>query len=322
MANTLKIGEKTKPVRRVWIPKTNSDELRPLGIPTMRCRALQSLVKAALEPAWEARFEPNSYGFRPGRSCHDAIEAIHTAINHKPKYALDADIAKCFDRICHDELLKKINTSPSLRRQLKAWLKAGVIDHGELFPTQEGTLQGGTISPLLANIALSGLETLIVSKFPRNNRKGLSSPNVVVYADDFVVLHKDLEVIKQCQALAAEYLKGMGLELKPSKTRITHTLVIPGGKPGFDFLGFHIRQYPAGKTKSGRDCRGRPPGFKTLIRPSQAAIKRHTQKLKETVDNHKHSDQETLINALNPMIIGWTNYYSTVASSRIFSKIR
>jgi RNA-directed DNA polymerase len=146
LAETLTLGRKAKPVRRVWIPKAGTDEKRPLGIPTIADRAGQALAKLALEPEWEARFEPNSYGFRPGRSCHDAIEAIFTAISHKAKYVLDADIAKCFDRINHEALLQKIDTSPSLRRQLKAWLEAGVLDGKELFPTEEGTMQGGNIS--------------------------------------------------------------------------------------------------------------------------------------------------------------------------------
>lgn len=321
LIETLRIGQKAKPVRRVWIPKTNSEEMRPLGIPAMYDRALQALVKLALEPEWEARFEPNSYGFRPGRSCHDAIEAIFTAINHKPKYVLDTDIAKCFDRINHEALLNKINTTPSLRRQLKAWLKAGVVDDGQLFPTEEGTMQGGNISPLLANIALHGLETVIVNKFPRSGSRGFNPPQVNRFADDFVVLHADLEVVKQCQEIAAEWLKEMGLELKPSKTRITHTLTVTEGKPGFDFLGFNIRQYPVGKTKSGKDCRGRLHGFKTLIKPSKAAIQRHVEKLREIIDKHKHSKQETLIKVLNPRIVGWSNYYAHVVSSQVFKSL-
>lgn len=156
--NNLKLGTKVKPTRRVWIPKPGKDEKRPLGIPTMYDRALQGLVKLALEPEWEAKFEPNSYGFRPGRSCHDAIEAIFNAIRYKPKYVLDADIAKCFDKIDHERLLEKLNTYPTLRKQIRAWLKAGVMDGKELFPTSEGTPQGGVISPLLANIALHGME--------------------------------------------------------------------------------------------------------------------------------------------------------------------
>jgi RNA-directed DNA polymerase len=164
LAKTLRVGNKAKPVRRVWIPKPGTTEQRPLGIPTVHDRALQTLVKLALEPEWEAKFEPNSYGFRPGRSCHDAIEAIFSSMRRKAKYVLDADIAKCFDRINHQALLDKLQTNPKLRRQIKAWLKSGVVDNGSLFPTEQGTMQGGTISPLLANVALHGMETLIKEK--------------------------------------------------------------------------------------------------------------------------------------------------------------
>ncbi|MFB2891929.1 reverse transcriptase domain-containing protein [Aerosakkonemataceae cyanobacterium BLCC-F50] len=128
LANHLKITGKSKPTRRVWIPKPGSEEKRPLGIPIMYDRALQAVIKAALEPEWEAQFEPNSYGFRPGRSCHDAIAQIKLATQQKAKYVLDADIAKCFDRINHDKLLQKLNLLGQVRRQIKAWLKSGVID--------------------------------------------------------------------------------------------------------------------------------------------------------------------------------------------------
>jgi RNA-directed DNA polymerase len=316
LVDTLRIDNKAKPVRRVWIPKASSDELRPLGIPTMRDRALQALVKAALEPEWEARFEANSYGFRPGRGCHDAIEAIHQAVYRKPKWVLDADIAKCYDRINHQALLEKVNTSPTVRRQLKAWLKAGVMDDGKLFPTEEGVPQGGTISPLLANIALHGLETFIVKKFPRNDKR--RAPLVVRYADDLVVFHADLQVIEECQLSISEWLRGMGLELKPSKTRITHTLTVADGKPGFDFLGFHIRQFLVGKTKTGMNGHGGPLGFKTIIKPSKAAIQRHVRKLRATVRTYRHMDQRRLIRGLNPVIMGWTGYYRSVSSKKCF----
>jgi RNA-directed DNA polymerase len=156
LAHSLRLGQPVQPVRRVWIPKPGIPEQRPLGIPVMADRALQSLVKAALAPEWEARCEPHSDGFRPGRSCHDASAAIFTASGPKAKYALAADMAKCFARINHSALLAQVHTSPSLRRHLQAWLQAGVLDNGQLFPTVEGTMQGGNIAPLLANVAVHG----------------------------------------------------------------------------------------------------------------------------------------------------------------------
>ncbi len=189
LVNNLKLGSKVKPTRRVWIPKPGTEEKRPLGIPTMHDRALQALAKLALEPEWEARFEPNSYGFRPGRSCHDAIEAIFLSIRLKPKFVLDADISKCFDRIDHEALLKKLKTSPTIGRQVRAWLRAGVMDGKQLFPTSEGAPQGGVISPLLANIALHGMENRIkqfAETLPGERDKNSSSLSLIRYADDFV----------------------------------------------------------------------------------------------------------------------------------------
>jgi len=321
LARTLTLDGTAAPVRRVWIPKPSTPELRPLGIPTLYDRAGQALVKSALEPEWEARFAPNSYGFRPGRSCQDAIEAIFTAIGHKAKYVLDADIEKCFDRIDQTALLTKVHTSPSLHRQLKAWLKAGVLDQGTLFPTDTGTMQGGNLSPLLACIALHGLEALIGKTFPRSGSRRFQTPNVVVYADDLVILHEDRTVVERCQAVVSEWLREMGLALKPRKTRITHTLDVAEGTPGFDFLGFQIRQYPVGKTKSGKDCRGRLHGFKTRITPSPTAVQRHVEALRKTIDRHRHAEHEALIKALNPQIIGWSAYYAHVGSARAFQRL-
>ena len=320
LSKTLKVQGKASPVRRVEIPKPGSTtERRPLGIPTMRDRATQALVKQALEPEWEAKFEPNSYGFRPGRSCHDAITAIFGAISIQAKFCLDADIAKCFDRIAHAPLLEKMQTTPSLRRQVKAWLKAGVMEHGELFPTETGSPQGGCISPLLANIALHGLETDLITHFkPRWDCK---TPIMVRYADDFVVFHRDRTVIEQCQRFIVGWLQPMGLELKPSKTRIIHTLEAGEHEPGFDFLGFTVRHYPAGNTRCAKSNKGEPLGYQTRIKPSKASIQRHVDKLHETIHRHRGAEQEFLIKLLAPKIIGWCNYFSASFCSDAFGKL-
>ena len=328
----IKLGSKVKPTRRVWIPKPGTEEKRPLGIPTMEDRALQALVKLVLEPEWEARFEANSYGFRPGRSCHDAIGAIFTAIRLKDKYVLDADIAKCFDRINHETLLTKLNTYPALRRQIRAWLKAGVMDGKELFPTTEGTPQGGVISPLLANIALHGMEELIKGLAPKFDmrridntqmsvRDKLKSISLIRYADDFLVLHEDLEVVKLCKTEIEKWLSDIGLELKPSKTRIAHTLnKLEDEEPGFNFLGFNIKQFPVGKYQSGK-TRGGLLGFKTIITPSKDSQKRHYRKVAEVIDKSRGLNQSALINKLNPIIRGWCNYFSTVVSQKVFERL-
>lgn len=325
LVDNLKLGSKVRPTRRVWIPKPGSEEKRPLGIPIMYDRALQALVKLALEPEWEAKFEPNSFGFRPGRSCQDAIESIFNAIRYKAKYMLDADIAKCFDRIDHEALLSKLKTSPTIRRQIRSWLKAGVMDAKQLFPTSEGMPQGGVISPLLANIALHGMEErikqfAITLKGTRSNN--LSSLCLIRYADDFVILHEDLSVVQRCRELISEWLKDMGLELKPSKTRLAHTLnKYEMEEPGFNFLGFNIRQFPVGKYQSGENPHGTKLGFKTIITPSNEKQKIHYDEIASIIEDHKAAPQSALIGKLNPKIIGWSNYYSAVVSKESFSSL-
>ncbi|MBC6479243.1 MAG: group II intron reverse transcriptase/maturase [Hormoscilla sp. GM7CHS1pb] len=307
-------GKKVKPTRRVWIPKPGRDEKRPLGIPTIYDRALQGVVKSALEPEWEAVFEANSYGFRPGRGCHDAIFSVFSSIKRKPKWVLDADIAKCFDQINHKALLGKLNNSTPIRRKIREWLKAGVMDRHEYQPTYAGTPQGGVISPLLANIALHGMETEVKKVVPAGKNKQ-SELGVVRYADDFVIMHKDQEVIEAAKEVISKWLTGIGLELKPEKTRITHTL--KGNDPGFDFLGFYVRQYEVSKHRSGKIGKG----YLTLIKPSPKSIKTHKEKLKAVVESHKAAPQAALISRLNPIIRGWSNYYRTVVSKEIFGEL-
>ena len=327
LVGQLKLSSMAASTRRVWIPKPGRQEKRPLGIPTMYERTRMTLVKMAMEPEWEAVFEPNSYGARPGRSCHDAIEQIFAAIKQKEKYVLDADIAQCFDRINHQALLNKLNTYPILRRQIRAWLKAGVIEGRQWFETSEGTPQGGTVSPLLANIALHGLETRIKEAFPLRRitiggkRHRIATPDVIRYCDDFVILHEDLTVVQRCQGIVSEWLKGIGLELKPSKTRISHTLNrYEDCDPEFEFLGFSVRQFPVGKHQSGK-LNGKLLGFKTIITPSQGKQKVHYDQLASIINAHKSAPQSALIRHLNPVIRGWAKYYSTVVSKETFSRL-
>lgn len=285
-------------------------------VPTMFERARQCLARLALEPEWEARFEATSYGFRPARSAHDAIGAIFNGIRYKPKYVLDADLKACFDNIDQKALLNKLRTYAAMKQAVKGWLKAGVLEDGVFAPTEAGTPQGGTISPLLANVALQGMEEAILSQ---RNRKHVEQPILIRYADDFVVLHSDLEKLKEAEQKLVMWLAEIGLFMNQKKTRITHTLTPYEGNVGFDFLGFTVRQFPAGKTHSGKNTYGKLLGFKTRIKPSKEAIKRHILALNHRMKQLRSVPQWKLIKELNPMIWGWSNYYRSVVSSSVFS---
>jgi RNA-directed DNA polymerase len=326
LANKLELSEESKPVRRIWIPKPGKTEKRPLGIPIMADRAKQALGKLALDPEWEAKFAPNSYGFRPARSCHDAIEAIFKAICLKNVYVLDADIKGCFDNIDHIALLDKLNTFPKLRRIIKKWLRNGVMEGDVFYKTKAGTPQGGVISPLLANIALHGLEYEIKKAFhedlyqyakgknPYINRKQTANNiSIVFYADDFVVIHESEEIILKVKKFIEEWLKQIGLTLNQSKTRIIHTLKSrDGNEAGFNFLSFYIRQYP---TKT------REKGYKTHTKPSLESQKRHRKIIDERLRQMTAGTQEEVIRMLNPVIIGWSNYFRSGVSSKVFSNM-
>lgn len=308
------LDKEPQAVRRIYIDKPGSDEKRPLGIPTLSDRARQALVKLALEPEWEAKFEPNSYGFRPGRGVHDAIEAIFNFIRLKPKYVLDADIEKCFDKISHPALLEKLQAIQPITKLVGGWLKAGILDGDKMLYPEAGTPQGSIISPLLANVALHGLENAIGSTMSKRQR-----PALIRYADDLVILHHDLPSLQQAHQETEEWLATMGLRLKPSKTWITHTLSPYQGQVGFDFLGFTIRQYPVTQHHT-RTYRGQP-GFKTLIQPSKKVIQRHLYQLKYIIRQNRGYAQAALIGKLNPIIRGWANYYKTCAAKRTFNDL-
>jgi len=307
-----------RPVRRVWIPKPGKAEQRPLGIPPMIERCKQALAKMALEPEWEAKFEPNSYGFRPGRSCHDAREAIFNAIRSKPKYVFDADIKGAFDNISQEALLAKLHTSPLLRKAVKGWLKAGVMEGCTFSPTEVGTPQGGVISPLLMNVALHGMEQAIIEGYSKSH--AVEKPLLVRYADDFVIFHSDLKELEKVAERVTQWLEQMGLKLSPTKTRTTHTLTPYQGQVGFDFLGFTVRQFSVGKSHTGKGTNGKALGFKTLIKPSKEAIKRHTLTIKEQLHKFRSASQEQLIKELHPIIWGWAAYYKTSVASAVFKR--
>jgi RNA-directed DNA polymerase len=313
LAQEMRLDGKATPLRRVWIPKRGSTtDKRPLGIPTQSDRVRQTLVRQALEPEWEAKLSPHTYGFRPGRSCHDAIGAIFTAIRYRPQYALKIDIAKCFDQIDHSALLAKVQAPPLIRRQLKAWLKAGILEDDHFNPTLTGTPQGGSCSPLLALIALHGMDEAITRVYPH--------ARVIAYADDGVVLHEDHQVLKHCQDLLKIWLAQIGLRLNEAKSSIRHTL--EGEQPGFTFLGFDIRQHRVGKHQSGKGPGGSGRlGYKTLIKPAKANVTDHLAELGRIMKRGRALSQGQLIRQLNPKIRGWATYYRTGVSQATYHRL-
>ncbi len=315
-ALTLYKSWKPTPTKRVYIPKSNGKK-RPLGIPSMIDRCIQGMVKNALEPHWEALFEPISYGFRPGRSTHDAREKIFKYIkgeNNRKWWVLDADISGCFDNIAHEPLMEKIGNFPA-RKLVEQWLKAGYIHDGVFYNTEAGTPQGGIISPLLANIALHGMEEALGIKYrwnknPRSKQGGswLNTSRVAIirYADDFVILTESKEDAELARTTIEEWLSKMGLELSKEKTKICHLT------EGFNFLGWNFRKY---KTFS------RKTGMVTLIKPSKDNITKFKEGIKDLFKGFIGTSVEKVIRELNPKLRGWGSYHQGVVAKETFSKI-
>ncbi|MFN7093792.1 MAG: group II intron reverse transcriptase/maturase, partial [Burkholderiales bacterium] len=288
-------GYKTLPLRRIYIPKKgNKQKLRPLSIPPMRCRAMQALHLLALEPIAETIVDKNSYGFRPKRSCADAIEQCFKSLCRKSsaQWILEGDIKSCFCKISHQWLLNNI---PMDKYVLKQWLKSGYIENQQLHATLDGVSQGGVISPTLLNLTLSGLEDAIKAATRRQDKV-----NVAIYADDFIITGATKEILEETvKPLVTAFLKERGLELSQEKTLITHI------NNGFNFLGFNIRKYKQ----------------KLLIKPAKENIKLFLKNIRGIIKSRKSTKTEELIYSLNQKIRGWANYYKHVVSKTTFSYV-
>jgi len=292
-------GYRAQPLRRVYIEKPGTTAKRPLGIPVMKDRAMQALHLLGLAPIAEVTGDRNSYGYRPGRSAADALRRCHglLARHDQARWVLESDIRSCFDEISHDWLLDRI---PMGRQVLQKWLKAGFMDKSALHPSRAGTPQGGVASPVLANMALDGLEARLRERFPVRHGKALNGVHMVRYADDFIVTGDSKEVLEaEVRPLVGNFLSERGLSLSPEKTVVTHV------DEGFDFLGQTVRAHQG----------------KLLTQPSRKAIRGFLGRVREVIKRHRGASAGELVQRLNPMVRGWANYHRHGASSRTFASV-
>lgn len=285
------------PLRRVWIPKPGSNEKRPLGIPTMTDRAVQALYHLGLDPVVETQSDLNSFGFRKNRSTHDAITAIrnHLDKTHHPRWILEADISKCFDKISHEFLME--HTHICHKKVLEQWLKSGIMEEMNLTETIEGTPQGGIISPTLCNIALNGIEKVIKKANPlptRGKHKDISAGvHVIRYADDIIITGKTQEIAIKNKNILKEFLKERGLMLNEKKTKITNI------KEGIDFLGFNIRRMKW-RSRLNKDTEQETV---LVIKPSEKGKKKLKESVRKIITMNKPIKK--IISELNPVLRGW-----------------